>query len=80
MAGPHHIIPGEDFTREGWDRLKPKVDELAETPGGILMISVEVAPATRNWPDVGFHIFTPAERKAIAAAIRKARKPKVAKC
>ena len=49
------------------------IDDLVERPGGVLLISVEVNPAVRNRPKVGFAVFDAGECKALRAALLKAR-------
>ena len=66
----HYLIPGDFFTQEQWHgRLAPWVDRLAKTPGGVLLIAVEVAPQRTNYPLVSFAIFDAQERNALRAAL-----------
>jgi hypothetical protein len=52
------LIPGDFFTPEQWrGSLAPWVDRLVATAGGVLLISVELAPERRNYPEVRLAVF-----------------------
>ena len=66
----HCLIPGDFFTPEQWrGPLAPWVDRLVATPGGVLLIAIDVAPERRNYPLVSFAIFDAQERNALRAAL-----------
>ena len=75
----HHLIPGDFFTPEQWrGALAPWVARLVGTPGGVLLIAVDVAPERRNYPLVSFAVFDAKERKALRAALLRAKKKREA--
>jgi hypothetical protein len=75
----HHIAPGDFFTPEQWNGpLVRHISALIEKPGGVLLISVEVAPERRSYPEVRFAVFDAVERKALRAALLKAKKKREA--
>jgi hypothetical protein len=54
----HCLIPGDFFTPEqSRGSLAPWVDRLVATAGGVLLISVELAPERRNYLEVRFAVF-----------------------
>ncbi len=65
---PNVLIPGW-FTKEQWGQLQPYVQGLISKPGGVLLISVQIDPRRRNYPDVGFGVFDSAERTALRRAL-----------
>ena len=75
----HHLIPGDFFTSEQWrEPMARYIFALVEKPGGVLLISVEVAPERRNYPLVSFAVFDAKERKALRAALLRAKKKREA--
>jgi hypothetical protein len=46
---------------------------LVARPGGVLLVCVEVAPNSRNYPSVSFGVFDANERKALRAALEGCR-------
>ena len=75
MSEHHHLIPGDFFTAEQWrGPMAPCIDRLVATPGGVLLIAVDVAPERRNYPLVSFAVFDAQERKALRAALLRAKK------
>ena len=71
----HCLIPGDFFTPKQWrGPIAPWVDRLVTTPGGLLLIAVDVAPQRRNYPLVSFAVFDAQERKALRTALPKAKK------
>jgi hypothetical protein len=75
----HHLIPDDFFTSEQWhEPMARYIFALVEKPGGVLLISVEVAPERRHYPLVSFAVFDAQERKALRAAFLKAEKKREA--
>ena len=69
----HGIIPGW-FTREQRGELTTHIERLVSRPGGILLNSVEIAPDQRNYPSLTFGVFHADKRKALRAALLRAKK------
>jgi hypothetical protein len=73
------LIPGDFFSPKQWcGPLALWIHRLVATPGGVLLISVEVAPEHRNYPLVSFAVFDAQERKALRAALLKIKKKREA--
>ena len=71
----HCLIPGDFFIPEQWrGPMAPWVDRLVATPGGVLLLAVEVAPQRRNYPFLSFAVFNAVKRKALRAALLRAKK------
>jgi hypothetical protein len=67
------FVPGDFLTSEQWhEPMARYIFALVEKPGGVLLISVEVAPERRHYPLVSFAVFDAQERKALRAAFLKA--------
>jgi hypothetical protein len=74
LVSHHYLIPGSFFTSEQWHGpLASHVERLVARPGGILLVSVEVAPNRRNYPSVSFGVFDANERKALRVALERCR-------
>jgi hypothetical protein len=69
----NHLVPNW-FTREQWAELSPHIERLISQPGGVLLISVDVEPARRNYPIVAFGVFNARERKALKSALESCRR------
>jgi hypothetical protein len=74
-----HLIPGDFFTSEQWhEPMARYIFALVEKPGGVLLISVEVAPERRHYPLVSFAVFAlRRERRFEPRCLRRRRNAKL---